>query len=337
MFEVLIQRGVFVKALSHVQSVVERKNISGIASHLKIDAADNRLVITAIDTGLSITETIDANVIKEGSLTLPAYTLYEIVRKFSEETINRLRIAAIRQFENPENRQKMVGNKNGLGGKASRGQIAWNKGISIDQKFNLFKNSATLGLDFFRNDFDNQVIVDLENARSVQFYNLKGKSYSNSFQAELNITPIKKLDVRMAYRYFDVKQSYNGILLDRPFIAKNRAFLSIDYAAENAWKFNYTVTYNGKKRIVNTTANPSLFQLDPYSPSFILMNAQVSKTFGKKHPMDVYLGSENISNIMQKNTILSANNPFSPYFDASMVWGPTTGRMLYMGWRMKIK
>jgi hypothetical protein len=40
---------------------------------------------------------------------------------------------------------------------------------------------------------------------------------------------------------------------------------------------------------------------------------------------------------MQKNTILSANNPFSPYFDASMVWGPTTGRMLYMGWRMKIK
>jgi hypothetical protein len=67
------------------------------------------------------------------------------------------------------------------------------------------------------------------------------------------------------------------------------------------------------------------------------MNAQVSKTMGKKHPMDVYLGSENISNIMQKNTILSANNPFSPYFDASMVWGPTTGRMLYMGWRMKIK
>jgi DNA polymerase-3 subunit beta len=88
MFEVIIQRGVFVKALSHVQSVVERKNISGIASHLKIDAAENRLVITAIDTGLSITETIDANVIKEGSLTLPAYTLYEIVRKFSEETIS---------------------------------------------------------------------------------------------------------------------------------------------------------------------------------------------------------------------------------------------------------
>ena len=216
-------------------------------------------------------------------------------------------------------------------------EIAWNKGFSIDQKFILFNNAATLGLDFFRNDFDNQVIVDLENARSVQFYNLKGKSYSNSFQAELNIAPIKKLDVRLAYRYFDVKQTYNGVVLERPFIAKNRAFLSIDYATVNLWKFNYTVTYNGKKRIVNTTSNPSIFQLDAYSPSFILMNAQVSKTFSKKHTMDVYLGSENISNIMQKNTIVSASTPFSPYFDASMVWGPTTGRMLYLGWRMKIK
>ena len=179
--------------------------------------------------------------------------------------------------------------------------------------------------------------MDLENARSVQFYNLKGKSYSNSFQVEMNVTPIKKLDLRMAYRYFDVMQTYNGILLERPFIAKNRAFWSIDYATQSSWKFNYTVTYNGRKRIVNTSANPSIFQLDTYSPSFFLMNAQVSKSIGKKYPMDLYVGSENISNVMQKNTILSASTPFSPYFDASMVWGPTTGRMFYMGWRMKLK
>ncbi|MEY4051535.1 MAG: hypothetical protein RIR64_520 [Bacteroidota bacterium] len=216
-------------------------------------------------------------------------------------------------------------------------EVAWNKGISIDQKFNLFNQPATLGIDYFRNDFDNQVIVDLENARSVQFYNLKGKSYSNSFQVEMNVTPIKKLDLRMAYRYFDVMQTYNGILLERPFIAKNRAFWSIDYATQSSWKFNYTVTYNGRKRIVNTSANPSIFQLDTYSPSFFLMNAQVSKSIGKKYPMDLYIGSENISNVMQKNTILSASTPFSPYFDASMVWGPTTGRMFYMGWRMKLK
>ena len=216
-------------------------------------------------------------------------------------------------------------------------EIGWNKGISIDQKLNLFGNSATIGLDYFRNDFKNQVVVDLENVRQVQFYNLNGNSFSNSFQAEINATPFEKLDLRIAYRYFDVRQTYNRQLLERPYIAKHRAFLSIDYATANSWKFNYTITYNGKKRITNTAANPSAYQLATYSPSFILMNAQVSKSFGKKYPMDMYMGSENISNFFQQNTILAANAPFSPYFDASMVWGPTTGRMLYFGWRIKIK
>ena len=128
-------------------------------------------------------------------------------------------------------------------------EIAWNKGISVDQKFNFLGNSATFGIDYYRNDFNNQVVVDLENTRLVQFYNLSGKSYSNSFQAELNLTPLKKLDLRLAYRYFDVKQTYNQQLLERPLIAKNRAFLSIDYASSNTWKLNYTITYNGKKRI----------------------------------------------------------------------------------------
>ncbi|MFY8165951.1 MAG: TonB-dependent receptor plug domain-containing protein, partial [Sediminibacterium sp.] len=85
-------------------------------------------------------------------------------------------------------------------------EIAWNKGISIDQKFKLFQNSAMLSIDYFRNDFENQVVVDLEDPRAVSFYNLTGKSFSNSFQAELNLQPITKFDIRIAYRYFNVKQ-----------------------------------------------------------------------------------------------------------------------------------
>jgi hypothetical protein len=53
--------------------------------------------------------------------------------------------------------------------------------------------------------------------------------------------------------------------------------------------------------------------------------------------MDIYVGVENISNFFQQNTILSADDPFGPNFDASMIWGPVTGRMLYLGWRIKIK
>ena len=215
-------------------------------------------------------------------------------------------------------------------------EVAWNKGISIDQKIKLFRRDGSLSFDYFRNDFNNQVAVDLENAREVKFYNLEGKSYSNSFQAEVNIEPVKKLDVRLAYRFFDVKTTYSGKLLQRPLIANNRAFANLAYAA-SGWKFDYTVNYNGRKRIPDTMNNPVAFQRESYSPDFILMNAQISKTIGKKHPMDFYIGGENLGNFYQKNVIVAAGQPFSSYFDASLVWGPVTGRMFYAGWRYKLK
>lgn len=231
----------------------------------------------------------------------------------------------------------MIMGQNNSGAYSLNPEISWNEGISLDQKFNLFNNPATLSLDYFRNDFKNQVVVDIESAKKIHIYNLAGKSYSNSFQAEVNMTPVTKLDLRVAYRYFDVKQTYSGNLLDRPFIAKHRAFLSVDYATNNDWKFNYTVTFNGKKRIVNPYESYVSFIPPTSSPSYYLMNAQVSKSFGINNPMDIYVGVENISNFFQQNTILSADDPFGPNFDASMIWGPVTGRMLYLGWRIKIK
>lgn len=215
-------------------------------------------------------------------------------------------------------------------------EVAWNKGISIDQKFKLFSRDAMFSIDYFRNDFTNQVITDLEDARTVKFYNLKGKSYSNSLQAELSLEPLRKLDLRLAYRYFDVKATYNGKLLQRPLTAANRAFANLAYAI-GGWKFDYTINYNGKKRIPSTLNNPAEYQRAAYSPDYTLMSAQITKTFGKKNPMDFYIGAENITNFFQKDVIVSADQPFSNYFDASLVWGPVTGRMFYAGWRLKIK
>ena len=214
-------------------------------------------------------------------------------------------------------------------------EVAWNKGISLDQQFKLFSRNAMLSLDFFRNDFTNQVVVDLENPREVQFYNLDGKSYSNSFQAELTMMPIRNFDVRLAYRYFDVKTTLGGQLLEKAFTAKNRAFANLAYHIKG-WAFDYTINYIGRKRIPSTTQNPVQYQMPEYSPDYFMMNAQISKTFGKNKNFELYVGAENLGNFMQMNNIISADNPFSNYFDASMIWGPIYDRMFYGGFRYKI-
>lgn len=215
-------------------------------------------------------------------------------------------------------------------------EIAWNKGISFDQQFKLFSRPASLALDYFRNDFTDQIVADLEDVNKIRFYNLNGKSYSNSFQAELNAQPFRNFDVRVAYRLFDVKSTYNNQLLEKPFTAKNRAFANLAYEVKG-WKFDYTINYNSRKRIPSTAPNPVPYQRSTYSPSYVLMNAQVSKTIGKKHPFELYLGGENLTNYYQKDAIIAADDPFGSHFDASLVWGPITGRQFYGGLRLKLK
>ena len=215
-------------------------------------------------------------------------------------------------------------------------EVAWNKGISLDQKFKLFTREASIGVDFYRNDFTNQVVVDLENAREVKFYNLEGESYSNSFQTELNFVPVQKLDVRLAYRFFDVRTTYSNQLLQKPFTAKHRAFANLGYDLDG-WKIDYTLNFIGNKRIPSTAENASQFQLDNYSPSYVTMNAQVSKSIGKKKLFDFYAGGENLTNYFQENAIIDDTNPFGTYFDASMVWGPVSGRLFYAGFRYTLK
>ncbi len=214
-------------------------------------------------------------------------------------------------------------------------EIAWNEGISIDQKFTLASRQGSVGLDFFRTDFVNQVVVDVDkSAAQINFYNLQGKSYSNSLQAEVNYELVKHLDVRLAYRLFDVKTTYHGNLLQRPLVARQRAFANLAYETPRKWKFDYTVQVVGQKRLPYSGDNPQQYQWNSYSPSYVVMNAQVSKSLGI---WDVYVGCEDLNNFYQKNLIVDAANPFSDHFDASVVWGPTFGRMFYAGVRFKIK
>ncbi|MBN1183178.1 MAG: TonB-dependent receptor [Bacteroidales bacterium] len=215
-------------------------------------------------------------------------------------------------------------------------EVAWNYGINLTQNFKLDYREGSISFDFYRTDFENQVVIDLDqDPQQVHFYNLEGKSYSKSFQAQVDYELIKRLDVRLAYRWYDVKTTYHGELLEKPLVARHRAFINLAYTTRKYWNFDYTLNWQGQKRIPFTGSNPEEYQLDDFSPSFILMNAQISKTWREKY--ELYAGIENLLDYVQKDPILSSNQPFGPYFDSSLIWGPIFGRNIYVGFRLKIK
>src|SRR6266403_3781943 len=79
-----IERAALLRALAHVQSVVERRNTIPILSNVMIRAEEGRLALSATDMDLEIVEVVEAQVTGEGATTAPAHTLYDIVRKLRE-------------------------------------------------------------------------------------------------------------------------------------------------------------------------------------------------------------------------------------------------------------
>ena len=216
-------------------------------------------------------------------------------------------------------------------------EVAWNTGISFDQSFRLFHREASFSTEFFRNDFTNQVVVDYENPRELAFYNLDGQSYSNSLQTEFRLMPLPHFETRLAYRFFDVKATYGDKLLRKPLVARHRGFLNLAYNTHGSgWHFDYTLNITGQKRLPSTAANPVDYRMPDYSKTYVTMNAQVSKTIGKVRPIDLYIGGENLTNFFQQNPVLAADQPFSDFFDTSLLWGPLTGRVFYAGIRFSI-
>ena len=82
--KITVERGAFLKARSHVQSVVERRNTIPILSNVMIEAAKGKLKLTATDLDIEIVENLPADVIRNGAATAPAHMLYDIVRKLPD-------------------------------------------------------------------------------------------------------------------------------------------------------------------------------------------------------------------------------------------------------------
>ncbi|PCI96780.1 MAG: DNA polymerase III subunit beta [Alphaproteobacteria bacterium] len=79
-----IDRSALLRALNHVQSVVERRNTIPILSNVLMKAEDGVLALSSTDMDLEINESVAANVTMAGATTAPAGTFHEIVRKLPD-------------------------------------------------------------------------------------------------------------------------------------------------------------------------------------------------------------------------------------------------------------
>mgnify|MGYP001249387747 CR=1 FL=1 len=207
---------------------------------------------------------------------------------------------------------------------------ALNFGANFSYCFYLFSREGTFNFDAYRTVFHNKLIVDIEEQSLLRFSNLEGEAYANSIQFDLLYELFDRLDLKAGYKINKSYATYSGSLELIPLKPQNRALLNLAYATDmDKWKIDLTANYIGESRIPEHT-EININNSDP----FTIFNTQITR---KINEFDLYLGCENISDYTQEDPIINAENPFDDKFDASLIWAPVMGRMLYVGARYRLK
>lgn len=215
-----------------------------------------------------------------------------------------------------------------------RPEMAWNGGVNFTQTVKVAKREWVFTIDLYRTQFENQIIADLDQERTaIHFYNLNGLSYANTLQLESNMEVLPDLDVKLAWKWYDVKSVFNGRLMERPLVASHRALLNLAYAIK-AWKFDFTTHWYGAQRLPTSGSIPAPYKRAERSPSYITLYAQINYTY---KDFEFYIGGENLNNFTLTDPIIAADAPFSHFFDTSYTWGPIMGRVVYVGFRYALK
>jgi hypothetical protein len=212
-------------------------------------------------------------------------------------------------------------------------ESAWNMGLNLTYDFKLNYRKGTLSADYYYSFFDNRVLVDRDyQASNAEVY--ATQSYSNSIQVQLDYSPFRRFDIRMAYRYYQVEARYWSNWQQEVLIAPHRGFINLAYQTKSKWGFDLTGNLTGPKRLPSAATASEMHAWNDYSPVFSIINGQLTKSFKKN--LDVYIGCENIFNYKQANAIIDGMQPYGQHFDAGLIWGPVFGRMIYGGIRWRL-
>lgn len=213
---------------------------------------------------------------------------------------------------------------------------AWNYGVSAALNIPFGQRSMTVNADYYYTRFGSQVEMDYDaDQTKIVVDNVHGKSYSHTFQVDATYELLKGLSLTAAYRRSIVKAVYGGVLSEKPLQSRYKSLFTASYKTPlGLWQFDATLQLNGGGRMPKPYVTADGTQSWGTSfKAYEQLSAQVTRWF--RH-FSVYVGSDNITNFMQKVPVYDAAHPWSSTFDPTLVWGQTDSRKFYAGIRINI-
>ena len=208
---------------------------------------------------------------------------------------------------------------------------AWNGGLNLTKRYKLSGDrEASFSVDYYNTYFVNKIVVDYDIAASeVWLYDLNGKSYSSVLQADFDIEPFEGFTLSLAGKINDVRCTYHGTLMRKPYTSFWKGLLVLSYHTRfDKWRFDLTTQLNGPQRLPLNKG-----EMQGEMPAYLYMLGQVTRKFKR---FELYGGVENITGYVQHHPVIGYEAPFSQAFDASVIYAPIMGRLFYIGLRLNI-
>jgi len=225
-----------------------------------------------------------------------------------------------------DNLSLLASSKTWIADQALLPEISWNVGASLVQGFSFKKRKGSLSLDAYHTRFSQQLVADRDTlSGAVVFKNLQNNSLATVIQAEFSYAVLKGLDLRLAYKFQDVRALFDGTLQTQVLLPRQRLFANMAYQTRNK-RWNYDLTYSRYSAVRLPQGGTG--------QAWGLLNAQVTRNW---KALELYAGGENLLNVMQHHPIVGVQDPFGENFDATEIWSPIMGWNVYLGLRYTIK
>ena len=231
---------------------------------------------------------------------------------------------------------------------------AVNAGLSTTFHIPIGSRELQLSAEYYYTHFLNSLIVDMDrDPHQVHIYNQTdipgARSFAHCVQVEASMEVLRGWTWTAAFRWTDVEQT-TGVtgyglrvtgyeLRAKALTNRFKGVITTSYQTPlKKWQFDVTVQFNGISRMPDGFVARGDFLGGYGTPKPISwypqLMAQVTKYF---RTCSLYLGAENMTNFRQDSPIIGADDPYGPDFDASMVFGPTTGWKVYLGFRYDLE
>ena len=204
-------------------------------------------------------------------------------------------------------------------------ESTWSSGFFWTQAVSLWDGTFRWQVDGLLARIYNLAVLDIEDPWQARLYRgEKPASYQTLFM-EVRYEWQDQLRVSVSYKHQEVWWPLRGTFQMRPLLPRDRLTCWVTAnPLSRRWQVDLLAAYTGWIRVPSTAAWPETYERSTTGGFFWIVTPQLTYRLDQ---WEAQVAVENVFNYRQPAPVIAADQPFGPYFDHSLIWGPIMGRM----------